>query len=66
MEGKIQKAYKASFPPGEAMEDYVIINELSELLKRNKLFKSKDELTDSLFNYLELNKKNNNFNDILT
>ena len=66
LEGKIQKAYKASFPPGEAKEDYVIINELSELLKRKKLFKSKDELTDSLFNYLELNKKNNNFNDILT
>ena len=25
LEGKIQKAYKASFPPGEAKEDYKII-----------------------------------------
>ncbi len=57
LEGKLQKAYKASFPPGEAKEDYKILNELSELLKRKKLFQNKDELTDNLLNYLDLNKK---------
>ena len=29
LEGKLQKAYKASYPPGEAKEDWLIINELS-------------------------------------
>jgi len=63
LEGKIQKAYKASFPPGKAKEDWEIINELSELLKRKKLFNKKDELIDSMFNYLKINKKNNSEND---
>ncbi len=59
LEGKIQKAYKASYPPGEAMEDWQIINNLSELLKRKKIFKNKDELLDSMFNYLKLQKATN-------
>ena len=37
LEGKIQKAYKATYPPGDAKEDWEIINELSELLKRKKI-----------------------------
>ena len=57
LEGKLQKAYRASFPPGEAKEDYKILNELSELLKRKKLFQNKDELIDNLLNYLDLNQK---------
>ena len=63
LEGKIQKAYKASFPPGDAKEDWEIINELSELLKRKKLFKNKDELTDSMFNFLKINNNDDNQND---
>ncbi len=61
LEGKIQKAYKASFPPGDAKEDWQILNELSELLKRKKLFVNKDELSDSMFNYLNVNKKNKDY-----
>ena len=60
LEGKIQKSYKASYPPGEAKEDWEIINNLSELLKRKKIFKSKDELIDSMFNYLKLKTENRN------
>jgi len=59
LEGKVQKAYKASYPPGEAKEDWEIINNLSELIKRKKIFKNKDELIDSMFNYLKLKKENN-------
>ncbi len=59
LEGKIQKCYKASYPPGEAKEDWEIINNLSELIKRKKIFKNKDELIDSMMNYLNLNKKLN-------
>ncbi len=64
LEGKIQKAYKASYPPGEAKEDWEIINNLSELIKRKKIFKNKDELIDSMFNYLNL-KTENNKNDLI-
>jgi len=56
LEGKIQKAFQASYPPGDAKEDWQIINELSLLLKRKKLFKNKNELIDSLMNYLNLKK----------
>ncbi len=61
LEGKIQKAYKASYPPGEAKEDWQIINELSALIKRNKLYANKIELVNSMLNYLNTNKLNNSF-----
>ena len=57
LEGKLQKAYKASYPPGSAKEDWEIINELSSLIKRKKIFQNKDEMIDSMNNYLKLNKK---------
>ena len=59
LEGNIQKSYKASYPPGDAKEDWEIINDLSKLLKRKKLFINKDELINSMFNYLKLQSKNN-------
>ena len=56
LEGKLQKTYKASYPPGDALEDWEIVNKLSELIKRKKLFKDKNELIDSMKNYLKLKK----------
>ena len=58
LEGKLQKAYKASYPPGEAKEDWQIINELSSFIKRKNLYKDKNQLIGSLINYLNLNNKN--------
>ena len=58
LEGKIQKAYKASYPPGEAKEDWQIINELAEYMNNRKLFNDKDELISSMINFVNL--KNNN------
>ena len=66
LEGKIQKAYKASYPPGDAKEDWEIINELSEILKIKKIYKNKDELIDSMMNYLKLDQKINNKDKIIT
>ena len=61
LEGKIQKAYKASYPPGEAKEDWQIINELAEYMNNRKLFNDKDELESSMFNYLNIkNEKQKN------
>ncbi|MDA9697503.1 NADH-quinone oxidoreductase subunit NuoG [Candidatus Pelagibacter sp.] len=57
LEGKIQKAYKASYPPGEAKEDWQIINELAEFINNRKLFNDKDELESSMFNFLNLQKE---------
>ncbi len=57
LEGKIQKAYKASYPPGEAKEDWQIINELAEMMNNRKLFNDKDELESSMHNFLNLKKK---------
>ena len=57
LEGKIQKAHKASYPPGEAKEDWQIINELAEFMNNRKLFNDKDELVSSMFNYLNLQKE---------
>ena len=66
LEGKIQKAYKASYPPGDAKEDWEIINELSEILKIKKIYKNKDELIDSMMNYLKLDQKFINKDKIIT
>ena len=59
LEGKLQKAYKASYPPGEAKEDWQIINELSEIINNKKIFNDKAELDNSMLNYLNLFKENN-------
>ncbi|MBD1164676.1 NADH-quinone oxidoreductase subunit G [Pelagibacterales bacterium SAG-MED13] len=57
LEGKIQKAYKASYPPGDSKEDWQIINELAEIMNNRKLFNDKEELESSMFNYLNLKKE---------
>ena len=67
IEGKIQKAYKASYPPGEAKEDWQIINELAEMMNNRKLFNDKDELESSMYNFLNLKKekqKSGNFKEV--
>ena len=62
LEGKIQKAYKASYPPGDAKEDWQIINDLAEFMNNRKLFNDKEELESSMFNYLKLKKEKDNSN----
>jgi NADH-quinone oxidoreductase subunit G len=57
LEGKLQKAYKASYPPGDAKEDWQIINELAELMNNRKLFNDKEELESSMLNYINLQKE---------
>jgi len=64
LEGKLQKAYKASYPPGDAKEDWQIINELAELMNNRKLFNDKDELESSMFNYLNLQKEKQKNTDV--
>ena len=65
LEGKIQKAFKASYPPGDAKEDWQIINDLAELMNNRKLFNDKDELESSMFNYLNLKKEKQKKSDLI-
>ncbi len=57
LEGRVQKAYKASYPPGDAKEDWEIINDLAEFMNNRKLFNDKDELESSMLNYINLKKE---------
>ena len=59
LEGKLQKAYKASYPPELAKEDWIIINELAESMNHRKLFNDKDELDSSLINQINLHIEKN-------
>ena len=65
LEGKIQKAYKASYPPEDAKEDWLIINELAEVINHKKLFNDKDELDSSLINQINLYIKKDNSKQFL-
>jgi len=60
LEGKLQKAYKASYPPEDAKEDWIIINELAEAMNHRKLFNDKGELDSSMLNQLNLYIEKNN------
>ena len=62
LEGKMQKAYKASYPPGEAKEDWQIINEIAEVMNNRKLFNDKEELESSMINYVKLKKEKSDEN----
>ena len=64
LEGIVQKAYKATYPPGEAKEDWEIINSLSQLLKRKKIYNHKEQLVSDMFDFIS-NNKNNQFPPIL-
>ena len=57
LEGRIQKAFKASYPPGDAKEDWQIINEIAEEINNRKLFNDKEELVSSMLNFLNLKKE---------
>ena len=60
LEGKVQKAYKASYPPGNSKEDWQIINDLAKMLNNRNLFNDKEELESSMFNYLKLKEEKKN------
>jgi len=63
LEGKLQKAYKASYPPEDSKEDWSIINELAETMNHRKLFNDKDELDSSLLNQINLFIEKNNLKE---
>ena len=59
LEGKIQNAYKASYPPGEAREDWLIFKELAKILKKPIGFENSQELRVLIKKDIELKSINN-------
>jgi len=60
LEGKVQNAYKASYPPGDAREDWKIIEDLSKKLRRSENYKDFSELQRIIKKKIK-EKNNNNF-----
>ena len=48
LEGKLQKAYKASYPPGDAREDWVIFKDLANMIKKPLSYSNVKNLRDSI------------------
>jgi len=58
LEGKLQKAYKASYPPGESMEDWLIFVKIAKLMKKNIGFENFENLRNNIEKKLYSNKEN--------
>ena len=48
-EGRVQHAQRATFPPGDAREDWAIIRALSAVLGKTLGFDNHDELREALY-----------------
>ena len=57
MEGKLQNAYKASYPPGDAREDWKIFKELANLMKISIGFSTLNQLRENIIKRISLKVK---------
>ncbi len=53
LEGRLQNAYKASYPPGEAREDWIILKDLANMIKKPLGCKNIKELRESIEKYIQ-------------
>ena len=63
LEGKMQTAYKASYPPGSAREDWIILKDLGNMIKRPIECQNIQILRENIKKEINL-KTNNNFKNI--
>tara|TARA_Y100000590_G_scaffold326747_1_gene370882 strand:+ start:3983 stop:6022 length:2040 start_codon:yes stop_codon:yes gene_type:complete len=66
LEGKLQNAYKASYPPGNAKEDWLIFKDLANKMKKPLDFNNINHLRESIKKNIQLkiNDKNRKKNKI--
>jgi NADH-quinone oxidoreductase subunit G len=64
LEGKIQNAYKASYPPGESKEDWEIFVNISKLMKKNLDFENLSDLRKQMNHFLGKKNINYSYKDI--
>ncbi len=62
LEGKLQKAYKASYPPGEAREDWIIFKDFANAMKKPLRFNNVKSLRENIYKDIKdkINKKAQN------
>ncbi|MDC1476346.1 NADH-quinone oxidoreductase subunit NuoG [Pelagibacteraceae bacterium] len=53
LEGKLQNAYKASYPPGEARVDWVIFKNLAKMMGKEIGFKDSKHLNELIINQIQ-------------
>ena len=51
LEGRVQSAFKASFPPGNAKEDWKILRALSDVLNKPLKFNTIEQLRSKMFEF---------------
>jgi NADH-quinone oxidoreductase subunit G len=51
LEGRVQPAFKASFPPGNAKEDWKILRALSDVLNKPLKFNTIEQLRSKIFDF---------------
>jgi len=61
LEGKLQKAYKATYPPGDAKEDWIVFKDLANMMKKPFEYNSIQDLRKLIKKQIQL-KINNNIN----
>ena len=59
LEGKLQKSYKASYPPGDAREDWIIIKDLANMMKKPLGYSGVKNLRELMDKHIQ-SKINNN------
>jgi len=53
LEGKLQSAYKASYPPGEAREDWIIFKDLANMMKKPLGYNNAKNLRESINQHIQ-------------
>jgi len=53
LEGKLQNAYKASYPPGDAREDWIIFKDLANIMNKPLGFKNVQDLRESIKKHIK-------------
>ena len=53
LEGKLQNAYKASYPPGDAREDWIIFKDLANMMKKPLGFSNIKHLRQSINKHIQ-------------
>ena len=56
LEGRLQQCIKATYPPGDSLEDWKIFNLLNKRVKNKELFKNYKELLEDTTNKIKNNK----------
>mgnify|MGYP003322115498 CR=1 FL=1 len=53
LEGKLQSAYKASYPPGNAREDWIIFKDLANMMKKPLGYNNAKNLRESINQHIQ-------------